>query len=201
MSFTSSAPGKLILLGEYAVLENSPALVAAINNRAKVHIQKSLDDYFYLTSPSLNVSNLKFSFNKKHKIVFEKQVSSEIRKKLIFCIETIEYFKKKFNQFHKISPLEITTDTNQFYCLNSKEKLGLGSSAALTVSLVNGLLSYMSQNGLSSNLIKNIFPIALDIHHIAQGKRGSGVDVAASCFGGIIKFQKKNFPSIKNSLI
>jgi phosphomevalonate kinase len=189
--FTSSAPGKLVLLGEYAVLENSPALVAAINKRAKVLLQKSSDNYFYLSSPSLNVSHLKFFFNDKYKIIFEKQLSSELRKKLIFFTETLEYLKDKFPPFHKIPPVKILIDTNEFYLLNSKDKLGLGSSAALTVCLVNGLLSYVSHNEKYYDLTNNIFPIALNIHHKAQGKRGSGVDVAASCFGGIIKFQKR----------
>jgi len=38
MEVTASTPGKLVLLGDYAVLEGAPALVMAVNRHAKVRI-------------------------------------------------------------------------------------------------------------------------------------------------------------------
>jgi len=38
MRVTASAPGKLVWLGEYAVLEGAPALVLAVNRRARVRL-------------------------------------------------------------------------------------------------------------------------------------------------------------------
>lgn len=59
-------------------------------------------------------------------------------------------------------------------------KLGLGSSAAILVaSLVAG-----AESDLTDDLAKQrLFELACDIHRAAQGG-GSGVDVAASVFGG-----------------
>jgi len=62
-------------------------------------------------------------------------------------------------------------------------KLGLGSSAAILVaSMALGLTDVMDDG---SRLGARIFPDALDVHRKVQGG-GSGVDVAASCFGGTL---------------
>jgi phosphomevalonate kinase len=59
-------------------------------------------------------------------------------------------------------------------------KLGLGSSAAILVA------SLAASHPSGSALRDAIFPIALRAHRIAQ-PRGSGIDVAASTFGGVIR--------------
>lgn len=60
-------------------------------------------------------------------------------------------------------------------------KLGLGSSAAiLTASLAAAAFEGVEDDDLAAT----VFPRALEIHRAAQGG-GSGVDVAAACFGGI----------------
>lgn len=60
-------------------------------------------------------------------------------------------------------------------------KLGLGSSAAI---LVASLAATYAGNPTGPGLAATLFPDALAIHRSAQGG-GSGVDVAASCFGGV----------------
>lgn len=63
-------------------------------------------------------------------------------------------------------------------------KTGLGSSAALTTSLVGALFTHMGAASLSKTddkiLIHNV---AQFIHCFAQGKVGSGFDVSAAVFG------------------
>lgn len=65
-------------------------------------------------------------------------------------------------------------------------KLGLGSSAAILAASLAAALGdrFTSEAALASAL----FPIALAAHRQAQGG-GSGVDVAASCFGGVLLCQ------------
>lgn len=58
-------------------------------------------------------------------------------------------------------------------------KLGLGSSAAILVASLACL--WPEPDG---ELAASIFPLALASHRAAQGG-GSGIDVAASCFGGV----------------
>ncbi len=69
------------------------------------------------------------------------------------------------------------------------QKLGLGSSAAVTVAATGAALH---RYGISLDDKRRIFQIADDAHAAAQGTRGSGVDVATSVWGGAIRFQRKN---------
>lgn len=68
---------------------------------------------------------------------------------------------------------------------SSTDKLGLGSSAAICVASLGALLA-QDHPGLSeSALRKKLYPLAREAHRLAQGG-GSGIDVAAACFGGTI---------------
>jgi phosphomevalonate kinase len=68
------------------------------------------------------------------------------------------------------------------------EKLGLGSSAAVTTAVV-GLSLAKAERTLDP---RAVFAIADAAHGEAQGTRGSGVDVACSVYGGAIRFVRKN---------
>lgn len=57
-------------------------------------------------------------------------------------------------------------------------KSGLGSSAALTAALVGGLLQHL---GVFS--VEQVHKVAQTAHATAQGKLGSGFDIAAAVFG------------------
>jgi phosphomevalonate kinase len=70
----------------------------------------------------------------------------------------------------------------------SDRKLGLGSSAAILVASL-AALELSTEPGLDDPaLARRVFDAALCAHRIAQGG-GSGIDVAASAFGGILRFQ------------
>ncbi len=66
-------------------------------------------------------------------------------------------------------------------------KIGLGSSAAI---LVAALGANALQGGtLPQDVGKVVFSQALEAHRVAQ-HGGSGIDVAASCFGGVVRCQR-----------
>ena len=70
-------------------------------------------------------------------------------------------------------------------------KLGLGSSAAIVVASLGACLAGQDEE-LASNAIslrERVYPVALKAHRIAQGG-GSGIDVAAATFGGLIRAQR-----------
>ena len=56
MKISATAPGKLVLLGEYAVLENSPAIVTAVNRRATITIEQTGQDISLLNMRHLKDS-------------------------------------------------------------------------------------------------------------------------------------------------
>ena len=55
MRVTASAPGKLVLLGEYAVLEGASALVLAVNRRARVTLTRIDEVAWEIVSPTLEL--------------------------------------------------------------------------------------------------------------------------------------------------
>jgi phosphomevalonate kinase len=76
--------------------------------------------------------------------------------------------------------LSIDIDSRAGY--DAGHKLGLGTSAAVCATLSGALLERCAGR-------RDVFPIALDAHRAAQGGRGSGVDVAAACHGGLIRYE------------
>ena len=68
-------------------------------------------------------------------------------------------------------------------------KLGFGSSAATAVASVGAMFESV---GLTIEAERHrVFAVADAAHRAAQGGLGSGADVAASVFGGFIKFARK----------
>lgn len=68
-------------------------------------------------------------------------------------------------------------------------KWGLGSSAAICVASLGALLSdqteVLARTLSRDEFTAQLFPLAREAHRTAQGG-GSGIDVAASCFGGTL---------------
>lgn len=65
------------------------------------------------------------------------------------------------------------------------DKLGLGSSAAICVASLGALLAEEEPHLSELALRKKLYPLAREAHLRAQGG-GSGIDVAAACFGGTL---------------
>lgn len=67
-------------------------------------------------------------------------------------------------------------------------KTGLGSSAALTTSVIGAVLTIFSENPrpvISGDSIDAIHRLSQIAHGLAQGKVGSGFDVCAACYGSV----------------
>jgi len=185
----SKAPGKMILLGEYAVLEGAPALVAAVDRYADVRIQENSGNYFEVESPSLGVSSTAFTVS-QHGIICFKDLENSAVKKLGFFRTIFEFLWLYFKSGQKLlKPASITLNTNSFYSDQLNSKLGFGSSAAMTVALTQALYMYCNENSRDEDLITRVFRLGLSSHRKAQGNLGSGADVAASAFGGIIRYE------------
>lgn len=75
--------------------------------------------------------------------------------------------------------------------LREAHKTGLGSSAALVTALTAALIVYMGRNNPSADLSnptiqKRVHNVAQAAHCAAQGKVGSGFDVAAAVYGSCL---------------
>ncbi len=189
MKFATKTPGKLIILGEYSVLEGAPSLVASTNRFANAIFKKSEDGVFKIKAPSINVPLMNFFISDEGKVKFIDKSFEKVMEKLSLFVAIFEQTARKLiEKGLKIPPLEIFLDTYDFYYTKNLLKLGLGSSAAVTVSLITGLLSanIVNPDEVTPELIMSL---AMDSHKKAQGNVGSGIDIVTAIYGGILKYQ------------
>ena len=171
---TASAPGKLVLLGEYAVLEGAPALVLAVNRRAHVTLTPAAGDAWEIVSPTLALEarlrlrngNVEWSGTAPGALAW---IATPLR---------------LFNHVERLPACRIELDSDAFYLdhAGTPIKLGLGSSAALTVALLGALHALARQPAPTLDE-------CVGAHRTIQHGRGSGIDVAASLRGGLSRFQ------------
>lgn len=187
--WTATAPGKLILLGEYAVLEGAPALVGAVARRARVSVA-NWEEGFQLQSALVGNSEIDFQFGPDGKVLFNKALPKQDAARLqLFrvCVAECRMAVKAAGM--EMKGAKISLDTEAFFLEDSRQKLGLGSSAALTVSLIAAL---MARAGLLDGRLPDkplLLERAMSAHRKAQSNTGSGVDVAASVYGGVFQYQ------------
>ncbi len=182
----TSAPGKMILLGEYAVLDDAPALVCAVDLRAVVKIERLPGNEFVFSAPSLRLNDLPFVILSNNHVRFDPHLSADALRKLKLFTGIMEFVYQQLPAEKKQQGLKIEINTDAFYSREFHGKMGFGSSAALCVALVKGLLQTLEMDWSAPQ----IFRLALNAHHHAQGKMGSGIDIAASFFGGFLRYQR-----------
>jgi len=168
----ATAPGKLILSGEYAVLHDAPAIVIAVNRRAHVSVVPHDDSHSVLETPGLAEGAWHFDVDDDGTLCWldETQVPGTTLLEAV-ALQT---------DFRLMSPVRVNVDTRGFFERTGGQKLGLGSSAAATVALTAALSE--------SRTDEEIWQKARRAHGEMQG--GSGVDIAASCFGGLLCYRQ-----------
>ena len=98
----------------------------------------------------------------------------------------------------KYLPCPLDPDTGKIVV----HKTGLGSSAALTTSLVGALVHYFRRDSNEGELSAIIHNLAQICHCHAQGKVGSGFDVSSACHGTHVyrRFPKCLLPDLLQQL-
>lgn len=172
-SVVARAPGKLVLLGEYAVLDGAAGLVTAVDADATVTLEAS--DRWSLNAPELGIENLVFAVRDG-----TPTFPAELAPKLRVPSEIIAAVLRA----HPLSPHVITTSTQTLYA-KANEKIGLGSSAAIATALYAALRAVAEAQRPTT---AELFAAVRAAHHAAQGGRGSGIDVAASAYGGTLSY-------------
>lgn len=191
MIVSAQAPGKMILLGEYAVLEGAPAMVCAVNRYARVQAQNTVSTIHNVEAVSLGVNGEPFVLNAYGKVRFNPQADPASIKRLGFFAKLFESLYGRLAS--GAQGVKLSLDTADFYSQQVHAKLGFGSSAALTVAMASAL-SKLFEGTLPDK--KTVLKLALEAHYYAQGKVGSGIDIAASVYGGILEYRKEPGQSI-----
>jgi len=158
-AITTSAPGSLMLLGEHAVLHGKRALVCAINRRITVRLLPSEEDEVRIASALGN-------YDCPLKQLMDHPA-------LRFAVQAI---RQHVGQLPSGFELQIDSEFSA--------DIGFGSSAAVSVAVHAAMLAWLLGEPPDNRLL---FDEALKTVHTVQG-RGSGADLAASVFGGVVGY-------------
>lgn len=185
MKLKASAPGKLMLSGEYAVLGKAPALVTAVNVRAVAEFTPASDGVLRIVSrPDIHHGGV---------VAFTADG-------LQWQSDVVEIFAATFaaldgHQRQKLVGIggTLVIDTQSFHI--KERKLGLGSSAAVIAVLLG--IFWRLGDGLPE--AGPAFQQALRAQQLFQGS-GSGADIAAALSGGTILYRRDPFIAAPVSL-
>ncbi len=160
MQLKASAPGSLMLLGEYAVLYGKHAIVCAVDKRITVTLTPRTDDCIEIESTlhghyTTNLTELK------------------IERPFHFILGAFKQFQGRIKRGCHV---EVTSEFS--------DKVGLGSSAAVTSATLAAIVSWLNIRVSPLDLIRQGRNVVRTIQGI-----GSGADIAASVYGGVIGYQ------------
>lgn len=169
----ASAPGKVVLSGEYAVLNGAPAICMAVNRRARVTIKKTSHAFHLVTAPGHVDEPRRFL----------------VRDGVFGWLDSSDEFELleqvwRATGIEREGGLELRLDTSAFLDSAQGCKTGIGSSAALSVALAFAL-------GELDPAGKDPLDAAHEGHLAFQAGLGSGVDIATSATGGLVKYAMK----------
>lgn len=160
--YKTSAPGTLMVLGEHAVLQNKPAIVAAVNQRMSVCLKARSDRQIVIRS---SLGSIQFHLE-----------DCILQRPFQYMIASILLFK---DTLHSGFELTVVSDF--------RSDVGLGSSAAVTVATLAVLHQFVYEGNVPDSV--KLLEMAKAAILTVQGI-GSGADVAASVYGGVVVYQQ-----------
>ncbi|SRR3989344_2710593 len=171
-----SAPGKLMIAGEWSVLEpGNPCIVAAVDKRVHAEVHKSdklvieLKDFNKKTTGSFIGGGIKWDSDDKV-FAFAKA-----------AVETTLKFLGKTEAFRLVTYGSSDMEING-------AKLGFGSSAAAIVAMNHAILRFFSYD--DAKFTVKLYKLGTIANYIAQGKVGSSFDIAASVYGNVLVYER-----------
>ena len=178
------APGKLVIVGEYAVLHGAPGISVAVDVCAVARLETRPGEDSELVIPD---TGARFRFHWDHAGAprWDDPAPGALGLPLESCIATLRAHKL-LPQTRALLACRIELDTAAFQGRDSSDrriKLGLGSSAAITVALMAALLPFLRAAPPSH---EQLGALCMEAHRRLQGGGGSGIDVLTALAGGVI---------------
>lgn len=166
MTTIASAPGKIILFGEHAVVYGEPAIAAAITLRTRVKAEKNNENKIVVTSFPL----------KEKKTVLTRDIEEAARTPpLAYCFSAVRR-AYQLAGIEKGLKIEISSEI--------PPDSGLGSSAAVSVAVLAAVLGELGLTIEKGELAR----IATQVERDVQGV-SSGLDPTTSSHGGFLYYK------------
>jgi phosphomevalonate kinase len=175
----ASAPGKIVLLGEYAVLGNAPALVAAVDRFASADIAAREDGPSRVVATNLDVAPLEFECAAGRIRWRRRGGDLALMQVLLAALARRGVLDAATEAF------ECRVDSADFY--RDHEKIGLGSSAATSTAVALALHRWAGQAPPADAELTDFL---ISVHREHQDGSGSGLDIAAAVRGGVFSFAR-----------
>lgn len=184
----AEAPGKVVLLGEYAVLEGVGGLAMAVDRHARVNLRVLPGSSGRICAPQLAIPPACFELSP----VGNMRWKTPHRGAFVTTAGLVErLLSDRIQRGARLSGFELTIDTEALFMRRGNEmtKLGLGSSAALTVAVDAALRRAFPVSG------EHVESLAARVERLrrtvcgVQGGHASGIDLAASLAGGLVDYQ------------
>lgn len=172
----ASAPGKLLICGEYAVLDKAPALVAAVDVRARCELVPGGGSSWRVQALPLDPAPAEFRCS-----AAGVEWSDQPLELLDAALAALA--PQRLARLQE-SGGTLRIDTSAFFIKD--RKLGLGSSAAALAAVCGALWEFTG--GLPDE--SEAFATLQTAHRAWQGG-GSGADIAAALSGGILLYRRE----------
>jgi phosphomevalonate kinase len=185
----TSAPLSIFIAGEWADLEpKGGGITAAIDCRLVCEIEPNPVDEIEISLLNFNIFNVKTKYENEE-LIFLKPLSQEALDHLSiikFTIETALFLLGKY-KFFKI---RIWCEKPAFFLAQLKTKFGIGRSAAVIVVVHAAIREFhkISIQDIEDERVQ-LLKASLLTYFIVQNMKGSGIDVVASIYGGIIHYE------------
>ena len=163
----ASAPGKLMVSGEYAVLEGAVAVVASVNVRAYARWRSQAPDVS--AGVGAGSPGPLGGSPQSGSLPPEAAQTRTLAEEAVGAVQA-----------------ELSIDASELR--RSGRKLGLGSSAAAAAAAAGAVLASRGENLNDPKVQRRAFELAL-AGHKAIAPEGSGADVAAAALGGFVRFR------------
>lgn len=167
MSITTSAPGKLMLFGEHAVVYGHPCIVTAVDQRVFVTVERNGADVLHLEAPDLGL------------MAYSKTIADLGQKDVPKAVAFIEMLYKRFLELYPQQRGIIVRTRSDF-----SSSFGFGSSSAVTVAFAKALAELYELRITNDELFKLCYQAVIDVQGV-----GSGFDLAAAIWGGTIFYE------------
>ena len=164
MKIDTKASGKVFFTGEYMALEGGKSIILSTPQEARVSIIENNKPHNIFRS-SISNSSYPFMFNDDLNIAWLREDPEELG---TILQQSIRKFKKTF------TGKTISIDTSEFFF--EKKKIGIGSSAAVSVAITLAFNKFYEMRLTPQKIID----YSIETHRNAQNSKGSGFDVVAS---------------------